>query len=170
MKNATANGRKNQVVRLPEHFDDSALKRASRINTFFSKVASSFAKLAGQPLGFICAVLLVVIWAVTGPMFHFSDTWQLVINTGTTIITFLMVFLIQNSQNRESTAMQLKLDEIIRSQIGAANKMLDVEELSFDDLENLLRSYQRVARQARIDEEKRGTVQTDPVDLEKNVI
>ena len=94
----------------------------------FIKIANTAASLAGRSYTFIAAVLIILIWAATGPIFGFSDTWQLVINTGTTIVTFLMVFLIQNTQNRDSRAMQLKLDEIIRAQEGSYNVLLDVEE------------------------------------------
>lgn len=94
-------------------------------------------------------MMIVAAWAITGPIFHFSDTWQLVINTGTTIVTFLMVFLIQNTQNRDSAAIQLKLDEVIRSTRGAHNAMLDLEKLSQQDLDNIQSLYQQLADQAR---------------------
>jgi low affinity Fe/Cu permease len=103
----------------------------------------------GHPLAFLLAVLIIVGWAVTGPLFGFSDTWQLVINTSTTIVTFLMVFLIQNTQNRDSTAMQLKLDELIRAVQGAHNSLLDLEELEAGDLERLRTVYEELARRAR---------------------
>ena len=99
----------------------------------FSAAADRVAKLAGKPLTFLFSVALIVVWAVTGPIFHYSDTWQLVINTGTTIITFLMVFLIQNSQNRDGAAIQAKLDELIRA--GAAhNRFIGVEQLTEEEL------------------------------------
>ena len=99
----------------------------------FSAAADKVAKLAGKPLTFLFSVALIVVWAVTGPIFHYSDTWQLVINTGTTIITFLMVFLIQNSQNRDGAAIQAKLDELIRA--GAAhNRFIGVEQLTEEEL------------------------------------
>ncbi len=94
-------------------------------------------------------MMIVAAWAITGPIFRFSDTWQLVINTGTTIVTFLMVFLIQNTQNRDSAAIQLKLDEVIRSTRGAHNAMLDLEKLSQQDLDNIQSLYQQLADQAR---------------------
>jgi low affinity Fe/Cu permease len=97
----------------------------------------------GHPLAFGAALLIIVAWAVTGPLFAYSDTWQLVINTGTTIVTFLMVFLIQNTQNRDSSAIQLKLDELIRSTRGAHNALLDLEELTQEELNGFLRTYQR---------------------------
>ena len=95
--------------------------------------------------------MLIVAWSLTGPMFHFGDTWQLVINTGTTIITFLMVFLIQNTQNRDSEAMQVKLDELIRSVKGAHNALLDLEELEEEELDRIREKYKMLARQARAD-------------------
>ena len=99
----------------------------------FSAVADAVSKLAGKPLTFLVSVALIVVWAVTGPIFHYSDAWQLVINTGTTIVTFLMVFLIQNSQNRDGAAIQAKLDELIRA--GAAhNRFIGVEQLTEEQL------------------------------------
>jgi low affinity Fe/Cu permease len=103
----------------------------------------------GTAGAFGVALTVVVIWALTGPIFHFSDTWQLVINTGTTIVTFLMVFLIQNTQNRDSAAIQLKLDEVIRSTKGAHNDMLDLEKLSQDDLDKVQSLYEELAAKAR---------------------
>jgi low affinity Fe/Cu permease len=118
---------------------------------FFGRFANWAARAMGHPLAFVLAVLVIVGWAVTGPFFGFSDTWQLVINTGTTIVTFLMVFLIQNTQNRESAAVQLKLDELIRAQQGAHNALLDLEELEEGELEQLRRSYETLAQEARTD-------------------
>ena len=103
----------------------------------------------GHPLAFLLAGLIIVVWAITGPFFGFSDTWQLVINTSTTIVTFLMVFLIQNTQNRDSTAVQLKLDELIRAVEGAHNSLLDLEELEDLELERLRAVYEELARRAR---------------------
>jgi low affinity Fe/Cu permease len=112
----------------------------------FSKVT---ARETGRPLTFVVALLVIVVWGITGPMFHFSDTWQLVINTSTTIVTFLMVFLIQNTQNRDSAAVQLKLDELIRSVEGAHNSLLDLEELSEKELERFRLRYEQLAEEAR---------------------
>ena len=115
----------------------------------FIYLAEKTASLAGHPGAFLTAAGIVVLWAVTGPLFSFSDTWQLLINTGTTIMTFLMVFLIQNSQNRESKAVQLKLDELIRSTDGAHTMLLDLEELSEKELKNVQEKYENIAREAR---------------------
>ena len=109
--------------------------------------AQKTAHLAGRPSTFLLAVITIVIWAVTGPMFGYSDTWQLVINTGTTIVTFLMVFLIQNSQNRDSLAFQVKLDELIIKLHGAGNEIAGAEDLCDEDLEALHETYE--ARRAR---------------------
>ncbi len=127
--------------------------------SFFNRSAKATARAAGHPTGFILALLVIIVWAATGRIFNFSDTWQLVINTGTTIVTFLMVFLIQNTQNRDSEAMQLKLDELIRAVEGAHNVLLDVEELSEVDLDRIKNRYEKLARQAREDL-KRGLQDT----------
>ena len=102
--------------------------------SYFSRFARWISWHAGRPSAFLVAALVVVVWAVTGPLFHFSDTWQLVINTGTTIVTFLMVFLIQNTQNRESQALHVKLDELIRAVSGARNSLIDLDELTDEEL------------------------------------
>ncbi len=128
-----------------------AMNRAST----FSRMARCAARLAGHPATFLIAVGIVLAWAALGPVFDYSDTWQLVINTGTTIITFLMVFLIQHSQNRDSEAVQLKLDELIWSLERAHNALLDVEELGDEDIRMLKRRYLEVARAARDELRKR---------------
>jgi low affinity Fe/Cu permease len=110
-------------------------------------------------VAFLIAIAVILVWLVTGPIFGFSDTWQLVINTGTTIVTFLMVFLIQNTQNRDSVAMQLKLDELIRALHGAHNALLDLEELAEGDLEKIRGDYEGLARTAR-DALKKGSMDT----------
>ncbi len=104
--------------------------------------------LLGSAWAFCGAVFVIVVWLVTGPTFHFSDTWQLIINTATTVITFLMVFLIQNTQNRDAKAMHLKLDELIRAVKGARNQLVDLEELSDDDLKKLEKQFQGLRKQA----------------------
>ena len=123
--------------------------RPTKSNSWFTRFAKLTAKITGKPVTFMIAVSVVVMWAVTGPIFGFSDTWQLVINTGTTIITFLMVFLIQNTQNRDSEAMQVKLDELIRATHGAHNALLDLEELEEDELDRIKAGYEEIAEQAR---------------------
>ena len=117
--------------------------------SFFGRFATGAARAMGHPLAFLLAVLIIVGWAVTGPFFGLSDTWQLVINTSTTIVTFLMVFLIQNTQNRDSTAVQLKLDELIRAVEGAHNSLLDLEELEEGQLQRLRAVYEELAQRAR---------------------
>lgn len=117
----------------------------------FTHFSNFTARASGHPYSFIGAGLVIVVWAVTGPLFDFSDTWQLVINTGTTIVTFLMVFLIQNTQNRDSKALQLKLDEIIRALEGAHNAFLDLEELTETELDKIKRHYLDLAAKARED-------------------
>jgi low affinity Fe/Cu permease len=125
-------------------------KRPNRAESkdVFSRFAKQVAKLAGKGAAFMAAAALIVVWALTGPIFHFSDTWQLVINTGTTIITFLMVFLIQNTQNRDSDAIQVKLDELIRVTKGH-NALLDLEDLSQEELDRIREPYRELARKAR---------------------
>ncbi len=115
----------------------------------FTRFAKKMAHLAGQPAAFVAAVVIIIVWAVTGPLFGFSDTWQLVINTSTTIITFLMVFVIQNTQNRDSVAVQIKLDELVRATHGARNALLDLEELEVSELEKLQKEYETLAVRAR---------------------
>ena len=119
--------------------------------SFFDRFARRVAYFAGHPTAFAGAVALIALWLVCGPLFGFSDTWQLVINTGTTIVTFLVVFLIQNTQNRDGAALQLKLDELIRAMEGAHNALLDLEELPENDLDRFRKQYQELARKARED-------------------
>src|SRR4051812_26235982 len=116
------------------------------MNKWFASFANRVSQLAGSSWTFLLAVAIIVVWALTGPIFHFSDTWQLVINTSTTIVTFLMVFLIQNTQNRDAKALHLKLDEIIHV-IGAAhNELISVERLSDEELGKILDAYNQIAR------------------------
>ncbi len=131
----------------------------------FTRFAKWTSRATGHPTAFVAAMLIIVVWAVTGPIFGFSDTWQLVINTGTTIVTFLMVFLIQNTQNRDSEAMQLKLDELIRAVNGAHNGLLDLEELTEKDLERIKARYEALALKAREDLE-RGLKDTEPIEVQ----
>lgn len=113
---------------------------------FFRKFSQRTAELLGTPGAFILAILLLVVWVLVGPLFHFSDSWQLVINTATTIITFLMVFVIQNTQNRDARALHLKLDELIRAIEGARNSMVDIEELSDEKLDRLQKQFRRISK------------------------
>jgi low affinity Fe/Cu permease len=122
----------------------------SRCSGFFARAAQWTSRQCGRPLTFGLSALAVLIWAATGPIFHYSDTWQLVINTGTTIITFLMVFLIQNTQNRESAAVLLKLDELIRASEFARNRLLTLEDLTEDELMELKRGFAKVAQGSEI--------------------
>ena len=115
----------------------------------YARVSKAIAHVTGRPGTFVLALAVIVLWLVTGPLFGFSDTWQLVINTGTTIVTFLMVFLIQNTQNRDTIAIQLKLDELIRATEGAHNALLDLEELDERQLEGFREKFEALARAAR---------------------
>jgi low affinity Fe/Cu permease len=134
------------------------------VNELFGRAARWTARATGHPIAFVLAVALIIVWAISGPIFGFSDTWQLVINTGTTIATFLMVFLIQNTQNRDTEALQLKLAELIRVQTGAHNALLDLENLSEDELEQVRQRYEALAKEARKQLEK-GTPDTDQPDV-----
>ena len=123
--------------------------RPTRAASVFHRCAKWTSHHTGSPSAFGFAVAIVAAWVLTGPIFGFSDTWQLVINTGTTIVTFLMVFLIQNTQNRDAYAIQVKLDELIRCMNGAHNALLDLEELEDDELDRIRRNYERLAEEAR---------------------
>jgi len=140
-----------------------ALERRHR-HSLFTSFANHTAHAAGHPATFTLAVLIIIGWAVSGPIFHFSDTWQLIINTGTTIVTFLMVFLIQNTQNRDSQAMHLKLDEVIRALDGAHNTLLNLEDLEDQELQAIHKRYARLAQRAR-DALERGEADTAVVDI-----
>jgi low affinity Fe/Cu permease len=135
--------------------------------SWFTRFANLGARATGRPGTFMLALVIVVIWAVTGPIFGFSDTWQLIINTGTTIVTFLMVFLIQNTQNRDSEAMHVKMDELIRALEGAHNALLDLEELDDKTLDKIRARYRKLAAKAREDI-KAGKVDIDRVDVDEN--
>jgi low affinity Fe/Cu permease len=134
-------------------------------NTLFDRFAKQASRSTGHPVSFAGAVLIIVVWAASGPIFGFSNTWQLVINTGTTIITFLMVFLIQNTQNRDGAAVQLKLDELIRTIDGAHNAFLDLEELSEEDLARIRARFEALARESR-ENLKRGLRDTGTTELQ----
>ena len=128
---------------------------------WFVRFAQSVSQFTGQPVTFFMALATIVVWAISGPLFGFSDTWQLVINTGTTIVTFLMVFVIQNTQNRDTTAMQIQLDELIRATKRARNVLLDLEELDDKTLQELRLDYEKLARKEK--SRTRTPVRAEPV-------
>lgn len=118
-------------------------------SNLFNRFAKKVAYITGTPATFLTALAVIIAWGATGPIFHYNDTWQLAINTSTTIITFLMVFVIQNAQNRDSKAMQLKLDELIRAQRSAHNSLIDLEELEEEELETVRQQFIKIAKEAR---------------------
>jgi low affinity Fe/Cu permease len=122
------------------------VRKSGGMNLWFSRFASSTAQVVGHPYMFLFAVVVLVVWAASGPFFHFSDTWQLIINTGTTIITFLVVFLIQNTQNRDAKALHLKLDELIRSHHPASDDLIDIQKLSDEELDELEKRYEKIRK------------------------
>ncbi|AZZ37353.1 hypothetical protein CIK05_11310 [Bdellovibrio sp. qaytius] len=132
--------------------------------TFFNKFSKAAANFSGKPVTFGLAIFIILAWLITGPLFNYSDTWQLIINTSTTIITFLMVFLIQNTQNRDTAAIQIKLDELIRATQGAHNALLDLEELEEFEIDRIRDNYVSMAVRAREDL-KNGKVDTEMPDI-----
>ena len=142
--------------------------RPTSSRSWFTRFAKWTARTVGRPLAFVVALLVVIAWGVTGPLFGFSDTWQLVINTGTTIVTFLMVFLIQSTQNRDSEAIQVKLDELIRLSKGGHNALLDLEELEDEELDRIKRSYLEIAEEAR-ERLRSGGSDTDVPELKQEI-
>src|SRR5213082_2035817 len=140
---------------MPRETQEEKLREHESKRDFFCIVSDAFRVFArrssatlGSAWAFAAAILIIIVWGATGPTFHFSDTWQLIINTGTTIVTFLMVFLIQNTQNRDAKAVHLKLDEIIRALKGARNELVDLEKLSDEDLAALEKQFERVRQRA----------------------
>jgi low affinity Fe/Cu permease len=129
--------------------------RPTKPRSWFTRFAKWTARITGKPLTFVIAAGVILAWAVSGPIFGFSDTWQLIINTGTTIVTFLMVFLIQSTQNRDTEAMQVKLDELIRVMQGANVELLDLEELEEKELDELRDQYEEIARKAQTGRRKK---------------
>jgi low affinity Fe/Cu permease len=127
----------NQIPRTALTEAREQVAKTSTLNLWFSRFASKTAQVVGHPFIFMLAVLIIVVWAIAGPYFHYSDTWQLVINTGTSVATFLVVFLIQNTQNRDAKALHLKLNELIRSHHPANNDLIDIEKLSDEELDEL---------------------------------
>lgn len=123
-------------------------RNVPRLTQFFDRLANHVTRISGKPMAFIFSFLVVIIWALTGPIFKFSDTWQLVINTGTTVITFLMVFIIQQTQNKDTMAIQLKLNELIACNESASNRLIDIEDLTDDELQVVKKFYVRLAELA----------------------
>ncbi len=144
MAKKEANGEKNNGKK--KESDERDL--FCRIRDAFGVFARKTSSVLGSAWAFVCAILIIIVWAMTGPTFHFSDTWQLIINTGTTIVTFLMVFLIQNTQNRDAKAVHLKLDELIRALEPARNKLVDLEKLSDDQLKKIEQEFEDVRAKA----------------------
>jgi low affinity Fe/Cu permease len=141
--------------------NQSLIERLKMKNaSLYSRLAKQASRFCGKPIVFVMAVATIMVWIVTGPIFRYSDTWQLVINTATTIITFLMVFLIQSSQNRDTQAIQIKLDELIRATQGAHNALLDLEELEEHELDAFRTKYEEIAAKARLSV-KLGQFDTD---------
>jgi len=124
-------------------------RKAKKFSLFFDRMATKVTKASGKPAAFIIACFLIIAWGITGPVFHYSDTWQLVINTSTTIITFLMVFIIQQTQNKDTIALQIKLNELIASSESASNRLVNVEDLTTDDLELLKNFYIKLSTLAK---------------------
>ena len=133
-------------------------------SSWFTRLTRSTSRIMGRPPAFALAVAVILVWCLTGPLFHYSDTWQLVINTGTTVITFLMVFLIQSTQNRDAEAVQVKLDELLRATAGAHNALLDLEELEQVELDQIRGNYKQLAARAR-ERLSSGGIDTDSPDL-----
>jgi low affinity Fe/Cu permease len=155
------------------HSQTQELKKHEEERDIFCVISDAFRVFArhtsvmlGSAWAFVGALFIILVWAITGPTFHFSDTWQLIINTGTTIVTFLMVFLIQNTQNRDAKAMHLKLDEIIRALKKARNEMVDLENLSDEELEKLEEQFKRVREKAEGHGPNRRHVEPEVVEHE----
>jgi low affinity Fe/Cu permease len=140
--------------------------RPTKSRSWFTRLAKDTARFTGRPIAFLSALAVVLLWLITGPLFHFSDSWQLVINTSTTIVTFLMVFLIQNAQYRDSEAIQVKLDELLRVTLGAHNALLNLEELEEEELDEIKSSYTKLAERAR-ERLRRGEADTDVPDVDR---
>lgn len=154
MKNSTNNSGKNSLKIKPKRSNSKLIK-------WFDKISKAVTRAAGRPMTFIVALFIVIVWGISGPIFNYSDTWQLVINTGTTIITFLMVFVIQQSQNKDSIALQLKLNELIASQKTASNRLIDIEDLTEDELVVLKKFYVRLSKLAKDEKELFATHSID---------
>ncbi len=146
----------------------SATKKSKGFQAFFSRFSSRVTQITGRPAAFLSALAIIIVWAVTGPLFGFSDTWQLVINTGTTIITFLMVFVIQQSQNKDTMALQLKLNELIASNKNASNRLIDIEDLTEEELQALKKFYIRLSRLAEKENEVFSSHSIDEAQINHN--
>jgi low affinity Fe/Cu permease len=148
-----SNGNKNGRKRKPEppllavEIARAEAQKHPSFSTWFSSFAARTSQIVGSPWAFVAALAIIACWAITGPMFHFSDTWQLIINTGTTIVTFLIVFLIQNTQNRDAKGIHLKLNELVHALKGAHNELIDVEKLTDEELKRLDEYYDRVRKE-----------------------
>lgn len=136
-----------------------------KINLVFERFSTKVTRAVGKPLAFTLAVFVILAWVVTGPLFHYSDSWQLVINTGTTIITFLMVFIIQQSQNKDAIALQLKLNELIASSASASNRLVNVEDISAEELDTLKKFYIRLSELAKLESNIHETHSIDEASL-----
>lgn len=139
-------------------------KKRNRLSQLLEQFSIKATEATGTSTAFLLAVGTIVIWALTGPLFHFSDTWQLVINTGTTIVTFLMVFLIQRTQNKDAKAIHLKLNEIVAAITGASNRLIDVEDLTEEEIKTLHDHYQRLVKMAKKDENLGATHSIEEAD------
>jgi len=143
----------------------SKKKKSNAFALFFDQMATNITKASGKPAAFVMACLLILIWGTTGPVFHYSDTWQLVINTSTTIITFLMVFIIQQTQNKDTIALQIKLNELIASSEAASNRLISAEDLTTEELEVLKKFYTRLSALAEKEQDIHTSHSLDEADI-----
>jgi low affinity Fe/Cu permease len=146
-RNGNGRKRKAEPPQLAVEIARAEAEKHPTFSTWFSTFAARASQIVGSPWAFVGAIAVIAAWAITGPMFHFSDTWQLIINTGTTIVTFLMVFLIQNTQNRDAKGIHLKLNELVHTMKGAHNELIDVEKLTDEELKRLDEYYDRVRKE-----------------------
>ncbi len=140
-------------------------KNSKGFALFFDQMTTKITKASGKPAAFIIACVLIIVWGITGPIFHYSDTWQLVINTSTTIITFLMVFIIQQTQNKDTTALQIKLNELIASSEAASNRLVSAEDLTTDELELLKKFYTKLSALAQKEKDIHASHSLDEADI-----
>ena len=148
----------NQIKeKLGDEINDQMASKKKGFSTKFQKIAASITRVTGSATAFIVATIIIIVWAITGPVFHYSDTWQLVINTGTTIVTFLMVFVIQQTHNKDSLALQLKLNELIASNENASNRLIVVEDLTQEELEVLKKFYVKLSLLAKEEQDLRSS-------------